>query len=171
MPWHLFAASMLQRSVSASRTPAGPTWDFAWRGSSSADVGEQVVDIWHGLRLHRALRLRCGLQPHVQRGEKVVRNGKITAAKWTTCILLSCLAGLNNWMGTLLACSVSEGVDLTNKLLNVSGCLADNAYSPAVAGQKIEASGENWTNIIPSEAESTERMKQLQLCFHGSFFC
>lgn len=45
-------------------------------------------------------------------------------------------------MGTLLACSVSEGADLTNKLLNVSGCLADTSYSPAVAGQKTEVTYE-----------------------------
>lgn len=53
-------------------------------------------------------------------------------------------------MDTLLACSVSEGADLTNKLLNVSRCLADTSYSPPVAGQEIEAAYEKWTNKITS---------------------
>lgn len=56
---------------------AGLTWDFAWRGCSSANVWEQVVDIGHRLRLHRALLLRRGLQPHTVKHNREERRRRV----------------------------------------------------------------------------------------------
>lgn len=72
--------------------PLGPTWDFAWRRCSSSNVWEQVVDIGHRLRLHRALLLRCGLRPHItkhnsqeeRRGVRVGGGGWVTDANAET---------------------------------------------------------------------------------------
>lgn len=96
-------------------------------------------------------------------GEKRKSDRKRTAAEMRTrCFLfkaaiISRLARLNKWMGTLLPCGVSEGANLTNKLLSVSQI---RLLPPTVAGQKIEAPRENWTNVITSVIESTEIMKQ-----------